>query len=243
MIPTEGGDGFKQTNEIKIAAPLLDGLDFNGVTITADALLTQREFARHLIEECKAHYHFTAKGNQQTLLEAIQEQFEKRGNPDYVEPDALAHGRIESRRIWMTTALNDYLNFPYVEQAFCIERQVTHKKTGKQSDEVIFGITSQPPEQATPQQVLATNRNHWVIENSCHYIIDWIFDEDRSQIRTGHGPENMTRLRRFAVGLLKSRGVKNISQKIRQMSHNSRMVFDYLRMTKKYSNKYSIVIT
>jgi hypothetical protein len=39
---------------------------------------------------------------------------------------------------------------------------------------------------------------------SCHYIIDWNYDEDRSQIRTGFGPENMTRLRRFAIGLLKS---------------------------------------
>jgi len=42
----------------------------------------------------------------------------------------------------------------------------------------------------------------------------------------------MSRLRRFAIGLLKSRGVKNISKKIRQMA--ARMVFDYLRMTAKY---------
>ena len=90
------------------------------------------------------------------------------------------------------------------------------------------------PEQDSPEQVLTTNRGHWVIENGCHYIIDSIYDEDRSQIRTGHGPENMTRIRRFAVGLLKSRGVKNITQKMRQMAHKARMVFDYLRMTKKY---------
>jgi len=44
----------------------------------------------------------------------------------------------------------------------------------------------------------------------------------------------MTRLRRFAVGLLKSRSVKYISKKIRQMDSRTRMVFDYLRMTEKY---------
>ncbi|MCP3897721.1 hypothetical protein, partial [Moraxella sp.] len=49
----------KQTNEIKIAAPLLAPLDIDGVVITADALLTQREFARHLVEDRRAHYHFT----------------------------------------------------------------------------------------------------------------------------------------------------------------------------------------
>jgi len=37
-----------------------------------------------------------------------------------------------------------------------------------------------------------------------HYIIDWNYDKDRSRIRTGFGPENITRLRRFAVGVLKS---------------------------------------
>jgi len=61
-----------------------------------------------------------------------------------------------------------------------------------------------------------------------------VYDEDRSQIRTGHGPENMTRLRRFAVGLITSRDAKNISKKIRQMASRTRMVFDYLRMTAKY---------
>ena len=43
-----------------------------------------------------------------------------------------------------------------------------------------------------------TNRGHWSIENGCHYTIDRNFDEERSRIRTGHGPENVSRLRRFA---------------------------------------------
>src|SRR2546429_1734601 len=55
-------------------------------------------------------------------------------------------------------------------------------------------------------QVLKVNRGHWAIENSCHYIIDWNYDEDRSRIRTGHGPENMTRLRHFAISVIKSKG-------------------------------------
>ncbi len=53
--------------------------------------------------------------------------------------------------------------------------------------------------------MLATNRGHWAIENSCHYVIDWNFNEDRSRIRARHGPENVTRLRRFAVGVIKPR--------------------------------------
>ena len=233
-IPVEGSDAYKQTNEIKIASVLLDLFDsIAGVTITADALLTQRKFARYLSER-DAYYHFTVKDNQKNLRQDIATLFEQRGAADFTEPATLAHGRIESRSIWVSTALNGYLDFPDVGQVFAIERNTTNKKTGKSSRELIFGITSRTPEQDSPEQVLATNRGHWAIENGCHYIIDSIYDEDRSRIRTGHGPENMTRMRRFAVGLLKSRGVKNITQKMRQMAYKVRMVFDYLRMTKKY---------
>ncbi|MBK7237777.1 MAG: hypothetical protein IPI02_19970 [Sterolibacteriaceae bacterium] len=84
-----------------------------------------------------------------------------------------------------------------------IERESIKKKTGESSREIALGITSQSPHEASAQEVLAINRGHWTIE-STHYIIDWNYDEDRSRIRTGHGPENITRLRRFAVGILKS---------------------------------------
>jgi hypothetical protein len=66
---------------------------------------------------------------------------------------------------------------------------------------------------------------------SCHNIIDWNYDEDRSRISTGYGPENMTRFRRFAVGIIKSQNVRSVAQKMRQLTRNTRLVFDYLRMT------------
>ena len=80
--------------------------------------------------------------------------------------------------------------------------------------------------------MLAVNRGHWSIE-SVHYIIDWNYDEDRSQIRTGFGPENITRLRRFAVGILKSfqKPAQSIAEMMRKLAFRTRLVFDYLRMT------------
>lgn len=231
-IPVKGSDEIKRTNEIKIAAPLLDAIEIEGKTITADALLTQKKFADYLVNERKAHYHFTAKGNQATLLEDIDFFFKDRKEPDYIDQSSGKHGRIEVRKIWTTTELNDYLDFPHVGQAFAIERQSTNKKTGKQSCEIAYGITSKIPDQCDPQSLLATNRNHWTIENSCHYVIDWNFDEDRSRISTGHGPENTTRLRRFAIGIIQAKGVRSVAQKMRELNHNVRLVFDYLKMTK-----------
>jgi hypothetical protein len=61
-----------KTNEITRVAPLLSGMDIEGVVVTGDALLTQREIARHLVEEKKAHYCFTVKDNQETLKGDIE---------------------------------------------------------------------------------------------------------------------------------------------------------------------------
>jgi len=86
--------------------------------------------------------------------------------------------------------------------------------------------TSRPSAQATAQRLLQINRGHWVIESSCHYIIDWNYDEDRSRIRSGYGLENISRLRRFAVGLIKSKPVRSVAQTMRQLNRNMRLIFD-----------------
>lgn len=194
-------------------------------------MLTQRKLAEYLVVERSAHYYFTVKANQPTLEQDIALHFKDRQQPDFVECTPPDHGRIETRKIWTTTELNSYLDFPHVAQAFVIERQTIDKKSGKRSHEIAYGITSRSPQQADPKRILQVNRGHWTIENACHYVLDWVYDEDRCRIRTGHGPENITRLRRFAISLIKARGVSNVAQKIRELNWNPRLLFDYLRMT------------
>jgi len=233
MIPMdEKKEILKQTNEIKTAKPLLDTIVIEGKNITADALLTQRDFAHYVVEERKAHYFLTVKGNQPTLKEDIEFYFDNiRRLADQTERED-GHGRYEVRRIWVTQDLKDYLDFPFVEQAFKIERWITTKKTGKQTVETVYGITSRTEDEADAPKILKVVRGHWSIENSCHYILDWNYDEDRCRIRKGNGPEVISRIRRFAIGLIKSKNVRSVAQKMRALNRNTRSVFDYLRMTK-----------
>lgn len=61
----------EKTNELGAVKPLLDPLPLTGRTVTADALHTQAETARYLVEDKRAHYLFTVKDNQPTLKNDI----------------------------------------------------------------------------------------------------------------------------------------------------------------------------
>jgi len=78
-----------------------------------------------------------------------------------------------------------------MEQALRIERVRTVTKTGETNREIVFGVTSLSPKQAGPQALSELVRGHWCIENRLHYVRDFTFDEDRSQVRTGAGQGNV----------------------------------------------------
>src|SRR4051794_349537 len=42
---------------------------------------------------------------------------------------------------------------------------------------------------------------HWGIENRLHWVLDVVFKDDVSRLRTGRGPENMAVVRHMAVSL------------------------------------------
>ena len=194
-------------------------------------MLTQRALASYLLDR-HAHYLFTAKNNQPNLLLDIALHFATEGTrtPEFEETPTLSHGRIEQRAIWTTTALNDYLDFPGVGQVFRLRRTRLDKASGHTSIETAYGLTSHTPDSANAQTLLALNRGHWCIENSAHHCLDWSFDEDRCRIRTGYGPENTTRLRRFAIQLIKARALP-VAETLRRLNRNVRCVFDFLKMT------------
>lgn len=112
--------------------------------------------------------------------------------------------------------INDYISFPYVGQVFRIERHRTEVKTGVQSCEIAYGVTSLTPEKANAQTLLELSRSHWEIENSLHWVRDVVYDEDRSQVRTGAGPRVLASLRNTAISLLHLNGLHSIAGSLRK---------------------------
>ena len=83
---------------------------------------TQMDLAQFLVEETQAHYWFAVKENQQTLKEDIAAlSLNENFFPEH-ETCEKGHGRLEIRRIWTSTEINEYVNFLYCRQVACIER-------------------------------------------------------------------------------------------------------------------------
>lgn len=107
-------------------------------------------------------------------------------------------------------------------QVFCLRRTTTVLATGVTRIETVYGVTSLLPAQASPARLLALVRAHWTIENRLHWVRDVTFDEDRSQIRQGAGPQVMATLRNLAISLLRLAGAPLIAPALRQAGWDGR---------------------
>jgi hypothetical protein len=123
------------------------------------------------------------------------------------------------RRIWTSTELNGYLDFPYVAQVFVIQRQTTHRVSGEFRTETVYGLTRLSREKASPPRLLTLNRGHWAIENGLPWVRDWAFDEDRCRIRRGAGARVMASLRNLVISLLRLAGALNITAALPVCGH------------------------
>jgi len=67
-----------KSNEIPALPELLGPLELDGTVVTADALNTQRESARHIVQDKGGHYVFTVKDNQKSLRKRIEQRLSGR---------------------------------------------------------------------------------------------------------------------------------------------------------------------
>lgn len=200
-----------KTNEIGAVETLVAALALDGLLVTTDALLTQRRLA-HTILEQRGDYLMVVKENQPATFSAIELLFADPQTSSSTASSLDLHAsRIERRWLRASTELAGYLDWSGLAQVLCLEREVTHKRSGVVRRERVYAVTSLPPHRASPGQLLMAWRAHWHIENKLHYVRDVTFDEDRSQVRTGQIPQVMAPLRNTAIGLLRIAKQPNIA--------------------------------
>ncbi|MFB7592795.1 ISAs1 family transposase [Streptomyces sp. NPDC056169] len=207
-----------KTNEITCFAALLERHDLAGVTVTADALHTQRNHVRFPVEEKKAHYLLVVKANQPELHRRLRALPWKDVTARRYDRE-IGHGRRETCVTRALTVTSLGLDYPHAIQAARILRHRTDLKTGTVSRQTVYAITDLTSQEASPERLGRLARLQWTIENRLHVVRDTTFAEDASKIRTGHGPENMATLRNLAINALRTAGHRNIAAGLLHVSY------------------------
>jgi predicted transposase YbfD/YdcC len=188
--------------------------------VTADALQTHPEAAEFLVCKQRAHYLFTVKANQPTLL-ARCAALPWHRVPELDRTRDRGHGHIELRTLKAVSV--HHLGFPHAAQVVQVTRKTRdlHAGTRRFKTVTVYAVTSLTHAQASPARLADLLRNHWAIE-ALHHIRDLTFAEDASQVRTGSGPHVMASLRNLAIGVLCRAGPVNVAAALRHHARDPR---------------------
>jgi predicted transposase YbfD/YdcC len=220
----------QKANELTVAPTLLAQLDLTGVVVTGDAMFAQRNLSVQVVKG-GGDYLWKVKENQAELLDDIKTLFDpppltKSEAPGSNMPADLrwartidkGHGRIEERQIWVSSALKEYSDWPYLEQVFKLRCRVVDG-LGQITEGVHYGVTSLPRTVASPQRLLALVRTHWGIENGLHHRRDVSLAEDHSQVRMGQAPHVLASLNNVVIGLAVAHGEAKLPQAQRAFAY------------------------
>ncbi len=198
-----------KSNEITAIPQLLELLDLDGAVVTTDAMGCQKAIAEKAIA-CGADYVLQVKGNHPRLQKELTLLFDECRRKDahavaydYTEETDKGHGRIETRRCWMTTDVSwlpGGTEWQNLGSFACVE--ATRRIGAKVETDQRYYISS--VEKCDAARMLQRVRGHWGIENRLHWRLDVVFGEDQRRIRSGHAAENFSRLSRIALNLLKA---------------------------------------
>jgi predicted transposase YbfD/YdcC len=195
----------EKSNEITAIPELLRLVDIKGAIITIDAMGAQKAIAAEVIEG-EGDYVLALKGNQETLHQATIEHIDEQLEGDLANCQEhvtieKGHGREEMRTYLQLPAPESLPGFALwkglksigVVTSCCL-------RDGKETIEVRYYISSLA---VSVKRFAHAVRNHWGIENSCHWSLDITYREDESRIRDHHLRENFAWLRRITLSLLK----------------------------------------
>ena len=201
----------EKSNEITAIPELLEFLDLKGVIVTVDAMGCQKKIAGKITEK-KSDYVFSLKGNQEKIYDDVKAFFtsheldekycERYKIQKYEGELEIGHGRIEKRDGFLCTNikwLEGKAEWPNLKAVGMVRCQRTEKKTGKESLETRFFITSL----TDAGKACEAMRSHWGVENGLHWELDVVFGEDLSQLRKDNSAANMNIIRKLVINILK----------------------------------------
>lgn len=209
-----------KANEIVAAPHLLGCMDLRGKVVAADAMHTQRALSLQILQ-AGGDYLWLAKENQPALRQAIGQVFAADWGTvaGGTVPHDLrtahtvdkGHGRLERRRISVSSELAGCSDWPGLEQVFVVRRERVDRRTRKKERETVYGLTSLSPARADAGHLLGLVRAYWGIENGLHQRRDITFREDRTRLTKGRAGWVMAALNNLVISLFSLAGATNVA--------------------------------
>lgn len=196
QVPTE-----THSNEITALPGLLRLLYVRGCVVTIDAAGCQRSIAKQICQQ-GGDYVLALKANHPTLHQDVVGYFsEAPASLAYAQESDGGHGRVEVRRCWASS------DVAWLERAseWAGLRTVAMVEAERHVGEAVtrqrrYYLSSL---EADATRLLKVVRTHWEVENKLHWVLDVVYREDQSQVRSGHAAENLSTLRRWTMNLLR----------------------------------------
>jgi predicted transposase YbfD/YdcC len=211
-----------KSNEITAIPLLLERLALTGALVTIDAMGCQTKIAQAILDR-GGDYLLAVKDNQPGLHDEIRRYLDDPAATIHsrFETTDGDHGRIAVRRHkvshdvgWLTTNRRHpgEPRFPGLRSIAVVEAEV--ERDGATSRERRYYLSSFPLDAKLFAHAV---RCHWHVENRLHWVLDVVFHEDLSRLRSGAGPQNMATVRHMAMNLLRGPKDKH-SLKVRRKS-------------------------
>lgn len=189
-------------------------LDLAERIVTIDAMGCQKKIAKEIID-ADADYVLSLKGNQGTAEKEVRAFFDDLIPPDpsmpatttpprfdYLQTIDGDHGRVETRRYWISDDIDWFEDKGKWEGLRCIAMvESVRELNGTRSYERRCFLASV---ELNAKRFACACRGHWGVENPLHWVMDVTFREDDSRARSGNAAENLATLRRLALNMLKT---------------------------------------
>ena len=198
----------EKTNEITAIPKIIERLNLKGVVCTWDALNTQKENVKAVVEK-GGDYVVALKGNQGNFYTDVKDYFDEDKlliissgyEGSYSLTREKSHNRIITYEYYQTEKVNWYFEKDKWKKLRSIGmvRKTIEKNNGEKVIEKRFYISSLPRDIATFSEAI---RGHWEVENKLHWQMDYTFKCDRNQTVNKKALYNLQIIKKFALNIL-----------------------------------------